>query len=99
MRDSGIAFTVWLEDMPCNLDNDNDIFEYMTDPNAFGAKKHGASMECWNAWRRAHNIDTPRCPALTRKKRPCNGFVHQAYNFKDFKMGFTEYCIIHQKFL
>lgn len=90
---AGVEFAVHLVDAYITITVD-EVFQYLEDADLFAARKHGVTLEHWLAWK--DFILDPRCYAITKKGKPCKGWVHFT-ELKDFIPGVSEYCHVHLK--
>lgn len=89
----GIDFSVHLFDAYYIL-SPKEVLEYVGDPELVEAKKHSVDLVYWKKWK--EHCENPCCHALTKKGKPCKGYVKKL-SLQDFiKKGCNTYCGIHE---
>jgi len=93
LNKAGIDFSAHLFDGNYILSS-KEVLEYVKDPELLEAKKHGVDLADWKKWK--DHCKNPCCQALTKKGKPCKGYVKKL-SLQDFiKKGCSVYCGIHE---
>lgn len=68
---------------------------FATNPAEFCARSHGISIDQFVAWQ--EHFEDPRCQSSTRSGKPCKVPATRVYDPKQFELGVSDHCSIHQR--
>lgn len=93
LNKAGIEFSVNLFDGYYNL-SPKEVLEYIKAPELFEAKKHGVNLKNWKKWK--EHYENPCCQALTKKRKPCKGYVNRLELHDFISKNCNVYCGVHE---